>query len=77
MELILWRHVEVEDGVPDTERKLTNKRVGQAKSMANWLKSKLPENMRVIVSPAKRTQQTAMVFGCDFETNKQGNCTRC
>jgi len=70
MELILWRHAEAEDGVPDAERKLTNKGLGQAKKMANWLKPQLPENIRVIVSPAKRTQQTAMALGCDFETSK-------
>jgi len=71
MELILWRHAEAEDGVPDAERKLTNKGLGQAKSMANWLKAKLPENIRVIVSPTKRTQQTAMALGCDFETSRE------
>lgn len=71
MELILWRHAEAEDGVPDAERKLTNKGLGQAKSMANWLKEKLPENIRVIVSPTKRTQQTAMALGCDFETSRE------
>jgi phosphohistidine phosphatase SixA len=44
-------------------RKLTNKGLRQADSMANWLKQKLPENIRDIVSPAKRTQQTAMAHG--------------
>ena len=71
MELILWRHAEAEDGVPDAERKLTNKGLRQANSMANWLKEKLPENSRVIVSPTKRTQQTAMALGYDFETSRE------
>ncbi|SFP53906.1 phosphohistidine phosphatase, SixA [Nitrosomonas cryotolerans] len=68
MELILWRHAEAEDGVPDTARKLTNKGLNQAKSMADWLKLRLPEDTRVIVSPAQRTQQTAMAFKNNFET---------
>ena len=71
MELILWRHAEAEDGVLDAERKLTNKGLRQAKSMADWLKAKLPENSRVIVSPTKRTQQTAMALGCGFETSRE------
>ncbi|MEK7844656.1 MAG: histidine phosphatase family protein, partial [Pseudomonadota bacterium] len=50
MELILWRHAEAEEGIPDAERKLTEKGLGQAKRMSDWLKSKLPENTLVIAS---------------------------
>lgn len=71
MELILWRHAEAEDGVPDATRQLTEKGLDQAKRMAGWLKSKLPENTRVIVSPARRTQQTAMALRSDFVTNDE------
>lgn len=69
MELILWRHAEAEDSFPDATRKLTPKGLDQAKRMSDWLKSKLPENTRVIASPARRTQQTAMALGSDFVTN--------
>lgn len=68
MELILWRHAEAEDGVPDSARKLTEKGLKQAQAMAEWLKPRLPKNLRIIVSPTKRTQQTAAVLGDDYET---------
>ena len=68
MELILWRHAEAEDGFPDGARQLTGKGLDQAKRMADWLKPKLPENTRIIVSPARRTQQTAMALRSDFVT---------
>ena len=71
MELILWRHAEAEDGVPDSARKLTGKGLKQAEKMAEWLKPKLPKNTRIIVSPTKRTQQTAEALDDDFETVKE------
>lgn len=71
MELILWRHAEAEDGIPDAARKLTDKGLKQAQVMAEWLKPRLPKNTRIIVSPSKRTQQTASALGSDFETVKE------
>jgi phosphohistidine phosphatase len=71
VELILWRHAEAEDGVPDSARKLTGKGLKQAEKMAEWLKPKLPKNTRIIVSPTKRTQQTAEALDDDFETVKE------
>jgi phosphohistidine phosphatase len=68
MDLILWRHAEAEDSTPDMERALTAKGRKQAKKMANWLKPRLPEDTRILVSPAKRTQQTATALGVDFST---------
>ena len=68
MELILWRHAEAEDGLPDATRKLTDKGVKQAQAMADWLKTRLPKNTRVLVSPSKRTQQTASALSSDYET---------
>ena len=41
MELILWRHAEARDGTPDSTRELTGKGMRQAKSMAEWLDSRL------------------------------------
>lgn len=58
MDLILWRHAEAEDGAPDLERKLTSKGARQAEKVAVFLRQHLPENTRILVSPAARTQQT-------------------
>jgi phosphohistidine phosphatase len=68
MDLILWRHAEAEDGVPDMARKLTPKGEKQAKRMAQWLLPRLPEGTRIIASPAKRALQTAAALGLDFVT---------
>lgn len=71
MDLILWRHAEAEDGVPDSARKLTGKGLKQAQAMAEWLKPRLPKHTRIIASPAKRTQQTATALDDDFETVRE------
>ena len=71
MELILWRHAEAEDGVPDSARELTGKGLKQAQAMAEWLKPRLPKNTRIIVSPTKRTQQTAAALADDYETARE------
>ncbi len=68
MELILWRHAEAEDGYPDHERALTEKGHEQAKKMAAWLKPRLPRDTQILVSPAKRAQQTADALGLLFTT---------
>ena len=68
MELILWRHAEAEDGFPDAKRALTEKGQHQAEKMAEWLQSRLPEDARILVSPALRTQQTASALTRDFNT---------
>lgn len=59
MDLILWRHADAQDGVPDLQRALTPKGFKQAERMAAWLKSRLPEDCRILVSPATRARQTA------------------
>ena len=66
MDLILWRHAEAEDGFPDRERALTAKGHKQAKKMAAWLKSRLPQDLCILVSPAKRALQTAAALELDF-----------
>lgn len=67
MDLILWRHAEARDGVPDSERELTTKGLRQAKAMAKWLEPRLSKGARVITSPARRCQQTAAALTGDFE----------
>lgn len=71
MDLILWRHAEAEDGLPDAARKLTEKGLDQAKRMSDWLRPRLPEDAVVIVSPTQRTQQTATALTSDFVTDTE------
>ena len=59
MDLILWRHADAEEGSDDMARALTPKGLKQAARMAAWLEARLPKNARVLVSPARRAQQTA------------------
>lgn len=68
MELILWRHAEAEDGAPDMERALTKKGEKQAERMATFLRSRIPHDTRILVSPAKRAQQTAHALTRHFTT---------
>ena len=46
MELILWRHAEAEPGEPDLGRKLTAKGEKQARRVAEWLQTRLPQTAR-------------------------------
>jgi phosphohistidine phosphatase len=71
MDLILWRHAEaVEAGTEtdDLERPLTSRGERQAARMAGWLNRHLPATTRIIVSPARRTQQTAAALERKFRT---------
>jgi phosphohistidine phosphatase len=68
MELILWRHAEAVEGPFDLQRALTRKGEKQAEKMAAFLKSHLPEHTRILVSPARRTQQTVQALTRDFIT---------
>lgn len=74
MNLILWRHADAEDGAPgrsDEARRLTAKGEKQAKRMAAWLKEQLPEDAEVLVSPARRAQQTAQALTKKFDTSDE------
>ena len=71
MDLLLWRHAEAEDGIPDLKRKLTKRGEKQAQQTAEWLTQNAPKNLRILVSPAIRCQQTAQAFGLPFETDKR------
>lgn len=71
MELILWRHAEAEDGIPDEGRKLTVKGEKQAAKMAAWLNAHLPEGPRILVSPTARTRQTAAALARDYTIVKE------
>ena len=68
MDLILWRHAEAALGSPDSERALTAKGEKQAERMARWLRARLPDNVVVLASPARRTQQTVRALTDEFKT---------
>lgn len=70
MDLVLWRHAEAQDWVPgcnDLERSLTLRGEKQAARMAAWLDRQLPEGTRVLVSPARRAEQTALALGRKYK----------
>ena len=69
MDLLLWRHAEAEDGEDDMKRRLTQRGEKQARVMAKWIRAHQPRNMRIKVSPAVRTQQTAEALKLPFETH--------
>jgi len=71
MDLILWRHAEALDMrelEDDLDRALTAKGERQAHRMAAWLGRQLPSSARVLVSPARRAQQTAQALDRKFKT---------
>lgn len=84
MDLILWRHAQAQTLLPevspdggqiapidieqDLARPLTPKGERQAERMAHWLNQRLPESARVLASPARRTQQTAVALERAFKT---------
>ena len=70
MELILWRHAEAHDakeGQDDLERALTPRGEKQAARMSAWLVRQLPQGLRVVSSPARRTEQTAQALGRKYK----------
>jgi phosphohistidine phosphatase len=74
MDLILWRHAEAEEpgeGQDDLTRELTARGEKQAKRMAAWLDRQLPEVTRILVSPAKRTEQTAQALARKYKVRPE------
>ena len=70
MDLILWRHAEAEDetdDLHDLERGLTSRGEKQAARMAAWLDRHLPDGARILSSPARRCEQTALALGRKFK----------
>ncbi len=59
MNLFLWRHAEAEDGSPDLSRVLTERGRHQAASVGHWIRRTVKGDADIIVSPARRTRQTA------------------
>lgn len=74
MDLILWRHAEAEEAtakLPDAKRRLTERGEKQSRLMARWLSQHLPKKLRILVSPAERTQMTAHALGLPFEIERR------
>jgi phosphohistidine phosphatase len=70
MDLILWRHAEAEDAAPggdDLERALTSRGEKDAARVGAWLDRKLPEGARILCSPARRCEQTALALGRKYK----------
>ena len=70
MDLIFWRHAEAHEAIEGQEdllRELTPKGERQAAKMGAWLDRQLPEGVRVICSPAVRTEQTAKALGRKYK----------
>jgi phosphohistidine phosphatase len=71
MDLILWRHAEAvleRPDLDDLERALTPKGERHALRMAEWLNQRLAASTRILVSPARRCQQTAKALDRHFKT---------
>ena len=78
MDLILWRHAEAEDwpdgesqAGSDLDRLLTSRGEKQAARMAAWLDRQLPEGARIVVSPARRCEQTALALGRKYRVRPE------
>jgi len=71
MELLLWRHADAEDGIPDAGRALTRKGLKQAVQVAQWLQPRLPKECLILASPAKRAQQTAEALDLPYTTERR------
>lgn len=71
MELVLWRHADAEEGVPDLDRSLTSKGRKQAIRVAGWLQQRLPSNFTLLSSPAQRARQTAEALRPEFRVLEQ------
>lgn len=70
MDLVLWRHAEAQETAPDGDdlaRPLTPRGEKQASRMAGWLDRQLPEGTRILVSPARRAEQTALALGRKYK----------
>ena len=70
MDLILWRHADAQDGMPDMDRALTDRGHKQAEKVGRWLADHLPADTLILVSPATRAQQTASALGKPYKTVK-------
>ena len=74
MDLVLWRHAEAHEAQPggdDLARVLTPRGEKQAARMAGWLDRQLPDSARILVSPARRTEQTAQALERKYKLREE------
>ena len=74
MDLVLWRHAEAQewvDGADDMARPLTSRGEKQAALIAVWLDRQMPQSTRILVSPARRTLQTAILLGRKYKVRPE------
>lgn len=74
MDLLLWRHAEAHEAEPggdDLKRALTSRGEKQAARMAAWLDRQLPDGARILVSPARRAEQTAQALGRKYKLREE------
>jgi phosphohistidine phosphatase len=74
MDLLLWRHAEAHEAEPggdDLKRALTSRGEKQAARMAAWLDRQLPDSARILVSPARRAEQTALALGRKYKLREE------
>jgi phosphohistidine phosphatase len=74
MDLVLWRHAEAQEwseGCDDIARSLTPRGEKQAARVAKWLDRQLPEGARILVSPARRAEQTALALGRKYKVRPE------
>jgi phosphohistidine phosphatase len=75
MDLLLWRHAEAQLGAKeesdDLDRVLTTRGEKQAARMAAWLDRQLPEGARILVSPARRAEQTALALDRKYKVRPE------
>lgn len=72
MELILWRHAEIDrrlEDMPESKRPLSSKGAKQAERMAEWLKRRLPRRTRILAATTAAARQTADYLGLGYETH--------
>lgn len=75
MDLVLWRHADAEGGIPDAERRLTLEGRRQAERIAEWLRPRLRQDRIVLVSPARRAQETARALADSFSVRAEVGTT--
>ena len=74
MDLVLWRHAEAQEwavSADDMARSLTARGEKQATRVGRWLDRQLPEGTRILVSPARRCEQTAMAMGRKYKVKPE------
>jgi len=60
MDLIIWRHSEIERGVAARNAELTTKDRKQAKRVAVWLRERLPRNSTVSTNACRNGVDAAL-----------------